>query len=129
MLLSAVNCPLWRSLLTAHARSKPPLRLLLASAVRSQAGAEVGETLTIFQSGDPDVIFTNHARCKNYSVRYDSLYCGITALILTVTCNNLLLHTPLKHLNHEQHAQSTTHLTSMLGWSPVEEPAHCTCLK
>ena len=88
-------------------------------------------TPTVIQSGDPDVIFPCHASCKDYGVsKYDSLYCSkALCLILAAACNNLLLHTPLKHLTHEQSAQSTTLITSMLGGSPVEEPAHRTCKK
>ena len=54
--------------------------MLLASAapVRSQAGAEVGVTLTILQSSDPDMIFPCHASCKDYGVNnYNSLYCRV----------------------------------------------------
>ena len=39
----------------------------LAARVRTPVGAEVGATLTILQSGDPDVIFTNHAQCPSPS--------------------------------------------------------------
>ena len=39
----------------------------LAAWVQTLIGAEVGATLTVLQSGDPDVIFTNHACCKNYA--------------------------------------------------------------
>ena len=87
----------------------------LAARVRAPVGAEVRATLTILQSGDPDVIFTHHARCKDYGVRYDSLYCGITALILTAACTPLL-HTPLKHLKQPQDDTA-----EMLGGEPCGE--------
>ena len=62
-------------------------------------------TLTILQSGDPDMIFTNHTQCPSPSSCSSTMYCTI------------LLHTPLKHLTHEQPPQSTTLATSMLGGS------------
>ena len=37
-------------------------------------GAEVGVTLTILQSGDPDVIFTNHAQCPSPSSRSSTMH-------------------------------------------------------
>ena len=41
----------------------------LSGEVRTPVGAEVGVTLTILQSGDPDVLFTNHTCCKDYGTR------------------------------------------------------------
>ena len=41
---------------------------------------------TVLQSGDPNVLFKHHTCCKDYGVRYASLYCKITALIIAATC-------------------------------------------
>ena len=67
--------------------------------VRTPVGAEVGATPTVLQSGDPDVIFSYHACCKDYGVRkYDSLYYSKplhsilpTACISLLSSTNLLL--------------------------------------
>ena len=100
------NLNVWRSL------HKPPLRgsaLLLASAapVRSQAGAK--PTPSVLQSGDPYVIFTNHTQCPSPST--------------PPLCTILLLHTPLKHLTHEQPTQSTT-FSNLDAWG---EPCGGAC--
>ena len=64
-------------------------------------------TLTILQSGDPEVLFPSRVNWKDYVVsKYNSLYCSkALCLILAAVCNNLLLHTPLQHLTHEQSAR------------------------
>ena len=93
----------------------------LVARVRTLVGAEVGATLIVLQSGDPDVIFTHHTRCKVYctthcTALYDLLYCTplLPAVCFSLLSSTLLLSISLTH----QHV-NTPLLSNLDAWGEL----------